>query len=82
MTEEYIVLAVAGVIYLAGLAHHTMALISEKRTKTLTERNERANADFCEASALVQYGAFQEATDVLKPYLDEYARKRGEVKAE
>ena len=41
---------------------------SEKRIRADREYIEKANADFYEAAALYQYGAREEAMELLKPY--------------
>lgn len=56
-------------LYLLGLGHHVLACRCERRSRQLIDRNERCNAAFAEAMALVRYGAHAEAIELLQPFV-------------
>lgn len=53
---------------LASWSFYLASVKSERETKALKDYVRKANADFGEAAALLQYGAVQEAIELLKPY--------------
>jgi hypothetical protein len=56
---------------IASWSFYLASMKSEKETAALKDYVRKANADFAEAAALLQYGAVQEAVELLRPYAHE-----------